>query len=320
MSGTSLGRVTMPEGLFSWNLHWYDQPTIFDRLNEREKSWKVYFTDFALSFLLVHQWELRNVVNYHQMTQFYRDAAGKPDDFPEFAFIEPAYMPPGANDDHPPHDVQASETLIANVYNAIRANEPLWKESLLVIFYDEHGGFYDHEQPIELQPPDSRHGDGFQFKLSGLRVPAILVSPWVKAGVLSTPFDHTSLLKYVVDKWQLGHLGNRTANANTFTNDFSQAVRSDAPPRIDVPVQMAAPQPPVLERLGRAQSALVALSHALESMVGDDAATVAARSQHILSGAQAHLDIAMDRLESFIDKRVSKLKLDMHDPSRRPRT
>jgi len=182
LSGTSLGRVTMPEGLFNWNLHWYDQPTIFDRLNEKGHKWKVYYTDFALSFLFVHQWEPNNVANYHHMPQFYRDAAAEnPDTFPEFALIEPSYMPPGENDDHPPHDVLATETLIANVYNAIRANAKLWKETLLVVLFDEHGGFYDHAPHIEgLEPPDSRQGDGFDFTTSGVRVPAILVSPRVK--------------------------------------------------------------------------------------------------------------------------------------------
>lgn len=57
MSGTSLGRVKMPNGIMSLNLHWYDQPTVFDRLNEKKKDWKVYFGDTPLSFLLVHQWE-----------------------------------------------------------------------------------------------------------------------------------------------------------------------------------------------------------------------------------------------------------------------
>jgi phospholipase C len=308
MSGTSLGRVTMPEGLFSWNLHWYDQPTIFDRLNEREKSWHVYYTDFALSFLLVHQWEPANAAKYRRMTQFYKDAAGKADNFPDFAFIEPAYMPPGANDDHPPHDAHASDVLMANVYNAIRGNDLLWKETLLVIYFDEHGGFYDHEPPIPLEPPDSRQGDGFQFNLSGVRVPAILISPWLRAGVLSTPFDHTSLLKYLVEKWQLGDLGNRTANAKTFANEFSPVIRPNAPARIDVPVQMAQHQPAVPDRLTSGQSAMVALSHALESMAGDNPTTVAARSQHSLSGPQAHLDVAMDRLESFIQSLVGKLK------------
>jgi phospholipase C len=248
------------------------------------------------------------VVKYRPMTQFYKDAAGKPDKFPDFAFIEPAYIPPGANDDHPPHDAHASDVLIANLYNAIRANDLLWKETLLIIYFDEHGGFYDHEQPISVEPPDSRQDDGFQFKLSGVRVPAILVSPWVKAGVLSTPFDHTSLLKYLVDKWQLGHLGNRTANAKTFGNELNGVIRPNTPPRIDVPVQMAEHQPPPSDRLTTGQSAIVALSHALESMAGDPPATVAARSQHILSGPQAHLDIAVDRLASFIESLVSKLK------------
>jgi phospholipase C len=309
LSGTSLGRITMPEGLFNWNLNWYDQATIFDRLNEGRVKWKVYYTDFALSFLLVHQWEPQNVANYHKMPQFYRDAAAlDPDDFPEFALIEPAYMPPGANDDHPPHDVQATETLIANVYNAIRANSKLWPDTLLVILFDEHGGFYDHAPQIDLEPPDSHQSDGFDFKKSGVRVPAILVSPRVPRSVLSTLFDHTSLLKYLVDKWHLGRLGNRTAAANTFVNSITDAVRADAdtPGSIDVRVEPA--KPPILEKLTSAQSALVALSHALESMAGGDPATIAVRSQFILSSAQAHLDIAMDRLESFIESRVSKLR------------
>jgi phospholipase C len=309
MSGTSLGRVNMPEGLFNWNLHWYSQPTIFDRLNEKNKTWKVYYGDFALSLLLVHQWEPRNVVNFHHMTEFYRDAASAAvDDFPAFSFIEPSYMPPGANDGHPPHDVLASETLIANVYSAIRANEALWKQSLLLVLCDEHGGFYDHEPPVPMAAPDSHQEDGFQFQLSGIRVPAILISPWVKAGVLSTQFDHTSVLKYLIDKWQLGPLGNRAAKAATFASSVEAELRLDTPSRIDVPVQMAASTPPSPEALSRSQNAMIALSHALESMTGEDANTVAARSKHILSNAQSHVDIAMDRLESFIEKGSSKFK------------
>jgi phospholipase C len=311
MSGTSLGRVSMPEGLFNWNLHWYSQPTIFDRLNEKNKTWKVYFGDFALSLLLVHQWEPRNVMNFHHMTEFYRDAASvKVDEFPAFSFIEPSYMPPGANDGHPPHDIVASETLVANVYNAIRANEALWKESLLVVLCDEHGGFYDHESAVAMVAPDSHQEDGFQFNLSGLRVPAILISPWVKAGVLSTQFDHTSLLKYLIDKWQLGPLGNRAANASTFASSLEEELRADTPARIYVPVQMAASTPRAPEVLSRSQSAMIALSHALESMAGEDPNTVAARSKHILSSAQSHVDIAMDRLESFIEKLTSKFRIE----------
>jgi phospholipase C len=307
MSGTSLGRVTMPEGLFNWNLHWYSQMTLFDRLNEKKREWKVYFGDFPLSFLLVHQWEPANAARHHKMTEFFRDAAGDAKDFPDFAFIEPAYMPPGADDDHPPHDIFGGETLVASVYNAIRANDALWRQTLLVVLCDEHGGFYDHEQPIAAVPPDYHQEDGFQFNLSGIRVPALLISPWVPKGVLATPFDHTSLLKYLIDKWGLGPLGQRAARANTFKDRFMAAARDDTPTFLDVQNEVPMDEPPALKTLSSNQQAIVALSHALESLVDEPAETVAARSRHILSNAQSHIDIAVDRVESFIEKMASKL-------------
>jgi phospholipase C len=141
MSGTSLGRVNMPGGLMDLNLHWYDQSTIFDRLNERSINWTVYHGDTPLSLLLTHQWEPANAARYKPMRQFFADAAGDAGKFPSFVFIEPAYLDPGANDDHPAHDVLAGEALIASVYNAMRANEALWNTSLLVVLFDEHGGF-----------------------------------------------------------------------------------------------------------------------------------------------------------------------------------
>lgn len=123
MSGTARGQVDMPGGLMDLNLHWYDQTTIFDRLNERKKSWAVYHGDTPLSLLLTHQWEPANAARYRPMRHFFTDVAGPQDKFPEFVFIEPAYLDPGANDDHPSHDVLAGEALIASVYNALRANE-----------------------------------------------------------------------------------------------------------------------------------------------------------------------------------------------------
>lgn len=71
-------------------------------------------------------------------------AAGDADKFPPFAFIEPAYLQPGANDAHPPHDIIGADGLIASVYNALRKNDKLWGSTLLLVLFDEHGGFYDH--------------------------------------------------------------------------------------------------------------------------------------------------------------------------------
>lgn len=298
MSGTSLGRVKMPSGIMGLNLHWYDQPTIFDRLNEQGKEWKVYFGDTPLSFLLVHQWEPQNVLRHHPMTEFYRDAAGDPKDFPSFAFIEPSYMSPGANDAHPPHDIVDADLLVARVYNAIRANEELWKTALLVVLFDEHGGFYDPVYPPPAIAPD-HHTEEYDFTQYGVRVPALLVSPYCANTFDSDLLDHTSLLKYLQDKWGLGDLGARAARATSFASALQGALRTDTPQAIETSHPGGGPTLAQSELTGH-QAALVALSQHLETMSGEDASVVAARSRQVLSGAQSQMDAAVDRFDAFI--------------------
>ncbi len=181
--------------------------------------------------MLVNQLEPHNACNYKKMIQFYQDVAQHPDNkFPAYCFIEPSYYEPGANDDHPTHDVAAGDRLIANVYNALRANEELWSKSLLIVLYDEHGGFYDHVVPPATIAPD-HHQEEYAFNQLGLRVPAILVSPYTAKAVVSTTFDHTSLLKYLTDKWSLGPLGARTAQANSFASVIQSKARSTDCPK-----------------------------------------------------------------------------------------
>jgi phospholipase C len=304
MSGTSLGRVNMPNGVLDLNLHWYDQPSLFDRLNEKSKDWAIYCGDTPLSLLLVNQWEPRNALRYKRMNDFFTDVLDEAR-FPDFVFIEPAYMEPGANDDHPSHDVLAGEALIANVYNAVRSNEDLWKKSLLIILFDEHGGFYDHVQPPSAVPPD-HHQEEYTFDRMGVRVPAILVSPWVANDVIQDVFDHTSLLRYFIEKWQLGSLGDRAAQANTFTHAFLAEPQNDGPPSIPLTPAKLAPAA-VLPRkpLTDHQAALVSLSHALETMSGEDATVVAERSRQIVTGPQSQIDAAVDRFDAFLKQRAA---------------
>ena len=312
LSGTSLGRVAMAEGIMNLNLHWYDQPTIFDRLNERQISWKVYSGDAPLSLLFVHQWEPHNAARYRLMTEFYRDVAScksdpKAGELPQFSFIEPSYCQPGANDAHPPHDILAADALVASVYNAVRANPDLWERTLLVVAFDEHGGFYDHVTPPATVPPDY-HQEEYSFDQLGLRVPVILVSPWVNNAVFPDPMDHTSLLKYLIGKWSLGPLGYRTQVAGTFDAAFIPNLRKDTPPFIlaPMPVGPIAQPPPRAESLNSHSSAIVALSHVLESMAEEDANIIAARARQVLTGAQSQIDAAIDRFESFLKARGSR--------------
>src|SRR5262249_49794071 len=137
-SGTSLGRVKMPEGIFHTNLHWYDQDTLYDRLNDRGRPWRIYAGDFPQSLLLTHQLSPVNAARYRKLYLFRKDAAGPPERFPAFSFIEPHYFSEDEDDDHPPSDLLPGERLIADVYNALRANLPLWNSSLLLVLFDEH--------------------------------------------------------------------------------------------------------------------------------------------------------------------------------------
>jgi hypothetical protein len=191
-----------------------EQATIFERLSEKSVSWIIYFHDIPQSICLVHQRQPEQVARYSPVAQFYEDARGSEADFPAFCFIEPDYNGVTENDDHPPHDVMKAQKLLADVYNALRANPELWTSTLLVVLYDEHGGFFDHVEPPVAVPPDDHHEE-YTFDRLGIRVPALLVSSWVDQGFDATVFDHTSLLKFLTEKWGLGPLGNRTAQATS---------------------------------------------------------------------------------------------------------
>jgi phospholipase C len=244
MTGTSLGRVTMPDGIGHTNLAFgYDQDTIFDRLNERSIPWRVYFGDFPLSFVLSHQRRPLNAIRHRPMLDFFSTCAGPEAGFPAFAFIEPKYFPPGQNDDHPPHSSSVAQALLARVYNAVHANDALWRSSLLVVLYDEHGGFYDHVSPPPAVPPGlpPGHTAEYDFTRLGVRVPALLISAWVNKNVVHTMFDHTSLLKYLSDKWQLAPLTARVASAASFADAITTNFRTDTPASLPVPA--AVPEP-----------------------------------------------------------------------------
>lgn len=250
LSGTSSGRVLMPEGWKDprpWELFDQNQVTVFDRLNEAGKKWRIYYYDFPSSLLLNRQRVPANLKNYVHIDQFFRDVRDEPN-FPPFVFIEPKYFGADQNDDHPPHNIFKAEKLIADIYNAIRSSSDLWNSTLLVVVYDEHGGFYDHVEPPPAVPPDD-HREEWTFDRLGVRVPALLISPWVGARVEKTQFDHTSLLKYLTQKWGLGDLGQRTATANSIGVALNQqSPREGTFPFVRVPYSTLLPRRPDLEK------------------------------------------------------------------------
>ncbi|MCB9169987.1 MAG: hypothetical protein H6594_06505 [Flavobacteriales bacterium] len=293
LSGTSNGWVDMPNWFHGWHL--YDQTTLFDRLNERNVPWRVYRGDFPLSLLLLHQWWPKNLRRYRRMHRFFDDVADEAS-FPAFTFIEPSYFGGDQNDEHPPSNVLAGDALVASVYNAIRANEALWQSTLLVVLYDEHGGFYDHVDPPAAVPPDERAGNGFHFDRYGVRVPAILVSPHVRRAVSHVPFDHTSLLRYLQDKWGLGDLGARTAAANSIGPLVDAAASREA--SASMPWRNVPPTP--AQPLNDLQQDMLGYSTVLEQFTPTSPAKLFMRPLRAEQGAEDARRVVMDRLDDFM--------------------
>ncbi len=140
-------------------------------------------------------------------------------ELPDYSFVEPNYSDHGgdsgeevANDQHPDHHVQKGEMFIAAIYQAIKNNPDLWESTALLITYDEHGGIFDHVPPPgcvkDIYTADGNAtgtGVPFQFDRLGVRVPTVLVSPWIPAGtVVNRVFDHASI-PATVTKFFLGN-------------------------------------------------------------------------------------------------------------------
>lgn len=110
-----------------------------------------------------------------------------------------------SNDDHPPSDIGAGQELVLLVYNAL-AGGPLWDKSLFLIVYDEHGGFHDH-----VPPPPAPDDDEATFGRYGVRVPALVVSPWVASGSVGHElYDHTSIVKTILTRFAPAELEPRS--------------------------------------------------------------------------------------------------------------
>jgi phospholipase C len=149
-------------------------------------------------------------------------------------FIDLHVFDPNSNDDHPPSDVKAGQALVLDVYEAL-ANSRDWEDTLLVIVYDEHGGFFDHQAP-----PPVDDGDGGQHSTYGVRVPAIVVGPRVRQHVNHTLFDHTTLIKTILTAFAddpnaaLAAMPQRVQRANDLGEVLQDEPRTDLPDRGDL--------------------------------------------------------------------------------------
>jgi phospholipase C len=214
--GTSFGQVGM-------SMFYPQGKSIYERLQDAGHTAKLYYFDQASSTmevvnLLQHQPQL-----FGTYDQFLADC--KSGTLSDYSFIEPNYTDHDnddgeqlASDQHPDHNIQAGELYIASVYNAIVSNPTLWASTALLVVYDEHGGIFDHVPPPACTPDGHSAGPAdtqlnytFNFDRLGVRVPAILISPWVPKGtVVGTDrvFEHASIPATVTSHF----IGNYTAS------------------------------------------------------------------------------------------------------------
>lgn len=236
--GTSFGHVGM-------EMKYFGNPikSIYERLHAGGRTTKLYYFDRASSTL-----ELINLLQdqpqiFATYEQFLADChAGT---LPDYSFVEPNYSDHDgliASDQHPDHHVAEGERFIASIYMAIKSNPALWSNTALLVTYDEHGGIFDHVPPpapdgvdgFEAPPEKTGTGKSFKFDRLGVRVPAILISPWVKKGlVVNEVFEHASI-PGTATEWLLPGFGgprtDREAKARTFLNLLSEPVmRTDGP-------------------------------------------------------------------------------------------
>lgn len=226
----------------------YPMRTIYENLTDAGFDWAIYFHDFPQSLTLENLQDSAFRSNFRFFPDFFRDLKNKR--LPHYVFLEPRYfdfLQWKANDQHPPHDVSLGEHLIADIYEQLRASD-YWAKALFVVLYDEHGGIYDHVRPPEDVPnPDGGISTDppFDFTRLGLRVPALLVSPFLPAGAIDDAiYDHTSLLATVKDIFKLpSFLTERDRFAQTFTNRFLKSPRTDAPLTLERPAGARPPAP-----------------------------------------------------------------------------
>jgi phospholipase C len=201
-------------------------PTIWDRLADKGLDGRYYYSDLAFLSL----WGSTYEGIMQPVQQFLADAAAG--SLPQVAYVDPAFngeLAGTSDDDHPHGDIRAGEAFLDRVFRAVTTG-PAWSKTVLIINFDEWGGFFDHVPPPAGPTTAAERALGYTDGLRGFRVPCVVVSPWSQHGRVShTLFDHTSVLKLIEWRFGLEPLTERDATANNLATvlDFDQ-------PRLEV--------------------------------------------------------------------------------------
>lgn len=196
---------------------------VYDWLDARKINWRVYHEGLPFFAMMPNQIpRILTSGRFRPLGTLWDDVSSEsPEEFPEVIFVEPWYTdgphPNVSRDDHAPSSIVGGQQFLNEVYRSIRVS-PNWGGTVMIVNYDEHGGFFDHvSPPAVVTPPSSSHTNpGFSYL--GVRVPAMVISPFVTpGGICDLRLDHTSVLKF---------LGQKFGKRNSMPPGFSALVDS----------------------------------------------------------------------------------------------
>ena len=236
-------------------------PTIWDRLNRPGgPTGRYYFNDAPFLAL----WGEKYLSISSPYLQFLIDATAGT--LPNVSYVDPRFLDEGSGtsgDDHPHGDIRAGDAFLAETFHAL-ASGPNWSRTVLIVTYDEWGGFYDHVVPPRVTATSPLDTDlaGGKARL-GFRVPTIVASPFTKGDpahprVVHDLYDHTSILKFIESNFGLAPVAARDASRlRTDPGNLARTLRSgpgDARVPGDIPAEL---QPPIVIPCGVLNPGLV---------------------------------------------------------------
>ncbi|CAM8949407.1 unnamed protein product [Rhodiola kirilowii] len=305
-------------------IHGFPQKTIFDSLDENDLTFGIYYQNIPATLFFKSLRKLKHVTKFHDYSLKFKLHA-KQGKLPNYAVIEQRYFDVElfpANDDHPSHDMAHGQRFVKEVYETLRAS-PQWNEMAILITYDEHGGFYDHvPTPVSGVPnPDGIIGpDPFYFRFDrlGVRVPTLLISPWIEKGTVihkptgptpTSQFEHSSIPATVKRLFNLksNFLTKRDAWAGTFERYFHlrDTPRTDCPVTLpEVKTSLRPRGPKEDEKLSEFQVEMIQLASQLN---GDYVLNTYPHLGHTMTVGEANA-YAEDAVRRFLEAGKAALK------------
>ncbi|HET7544728.1 MAG TPA: alkaline phosphatase family protein [Polyangiaceae bacterium] len=222
-----------------------DQDTLFQWLDAHHVRWRVYSAGLSFFTLMPKMWPELLTPRFRRLPDLSFDFVHEADDTrPQVIVIEPDYddtpvhLSGHACDNHPPLPMAFGEAFLRQVYEALTSNPDRWQRTVMIVTYDEHGGFFDHVAPLPVHCPPPPGANYPPFETTGVRVPTIVASPLVQRGVAKhATLDHTSILALLAERFgQQGETYSAAVAARSNAGIASvSAVLDSGGPRTDIP-------------------------------------------------------------------------------------